>query len=230
MDAVVLPANEQLKMGSGASAAIFHAAGVTQLAKRCAELKHCNVGSAVVTEAFNLDAQAIIHACVPKWRGGNHNEYELLSTAYLCSLELADQMQLQSIAFPLLCAGNNHFNKEAAFSIAVDSISKYESKNIKQAFLVLYDDELLSVAKSLGYLVLEGSPKNIKNSNMDKLSEDLRKLMQKAMDKLKEPEVQKKIAQIAVLVVPIILKKCHVPDSVVSTVEQILNIWNGDKA
>lgn len=45
-DAIVLPANEALKEGSGTSRAIFEAAGRKQLTKACKELGHCNTGSA----------------------------------------------------------------------------------------------------------------------------------------------------------------------------------------
>ena len=66
-DAIVLPANTLLKEGSGASAAIFEAAGRKKLTQACKKIGSCEVGSAVPTLAFNLDANYIIHAVVPKW-------------------------------------------------------------------------------------------------------------------------------------------------------------------
>ena len=112
VDAVVLPANQNLKKGSGASEAIFHAAGETALVDACYKIGHCDLGSAVVTPAFRLNATYIIHACVPKWEGGNQGEYDFLCAAYLSALTLADQLQAKSIAFPLLSSGNNQFNKK----------------------------------------------------------------------------------------------------------------------
>ena len=44
-DAVVLPANTSLKEGSGASRAIFEAAGRKKLTQACKEIGYCEVGS-----------------------------------------------------------------------------------------------------------------------------------------------------------------------------------------
>ena len=73
-DAIVLPANEKLKEGSGTSTAIFEAAGRKQLTQACKKIGSCEVGSAVPTLAYNLNAKYIIHAVVPKWIDGNHDE------------------------------------------------------------------------------------------------------------------------------------------------------------
>ena len=115
-EAIVLPANGMLREGSGASHAIFDAAGRTDLRKACAGIKTpVGVGMAVPTAGYNLRADFIIHAVVTKWVDGNQNEYELLGSAYRSSLEIADKMKCRSIAFPLLAAGNNGFDKELAF-------------------------------------------------------------------------------------------------------------------
>lgn len=65
VDAVVLPANTRLKEGSGASEAIFVAAGMKDLTKECNKIGYCEMGSAVPTLAYNLPAKFIIHAVVP---------------------------------------------------------------------------------------------------------------------------------------------------------------------
>ncbi|MDO4492166.1 MAG: macro domain-containing protein [Lachnospiraceae bacterium] len=118
-DAIVLPANKHLKEGSGASEAIFKAAGRKELTKACAKIGFCEIGSAVPTLGYGLKSKYIVHAVVPKWVDGNHNEYDFLSSAYLSALELADVMDCKSIAFPLLASGNNGFDLELAFEIGV---------------------------------------------------------------------------------------------------------------
>lgn len=40
------------------------------------------MGSAVPTLGYNLPAKYIIHAVVPRWIDGMHNEYDLLSTTF----------------------------------------------------------------------------------------------------------------------------------------------------
>ncbi len=152
-DAIVLPANEKLKEGPGTSRAIFEAAGRSELTKACSEIGHCDTGLAVATPAFGLDAKYIIHAVVPKWRGGNHDEYGYLSSAYLASMKLADIMECKSIAFPLLASGNNGFNLEHAFRIAQESIKKFDGKHLKYVTLVVYRENVERFVRSQGYEV-----------------------------------------------------------------------------
>ena len=150
-DAIVLPANTQLKEGSGVSTAIFKAAGRRRLAKDCQKLAPCNVGSAVPTLAYDLDAKYIIHAVVPRWIDGEHDEYGLLSSAYLAALNVADIMECESIAFPLLSAGNNGYDPQLAFQIARESIALFSGDNIKEVLLVVYDDSVATMVKEQGY-------------------------------------------------------------------------------
>ena len=154
-DAIVLPANRNLKEGSGASRAIFEAAGRKELTQACEEIGHCDMGSAVVTLAYNLDAEYIIHAVVPKWIDGEHNEYELLSSAYISALGIADTMMCESIAFPLLSAGNNGFDRRLAFQIAKESIERFKGNNIKVVKLIVYDEEMAVFVKSQGVDVFD---------------------------------------------------------------------------
>ena len=153
-DAIVLPANEALKEGSGTSKAIFTAAGRKELTKACKELGHCSTGSAIPTLAYNLSSKYIIHAVVPKWIDGEHSEYDLLSSAYLASLNIAEVMGCESVAFPLLASGNNGFDKQLAVRIAEESIKSFEGVNLKKVFLVVYGDTMETYMKILGYNVL----------------------------------------------------------------------------
>ena len=154
-DAIVLPANTGLKEGSGTSSAIFEAAGRKELTQACENLGSCEVGSAVPTLAYNLDAKYIIHAVVPKWIDGENGEYALLSSAYLTALKIADVMGCDSIAFPLLASGNNGFDLVLAFHIARESIDSFDGINLKKVFLVLFGNHITDIVKELGYSVID---------------------------------------------------------------------------
>ena len=156
-DAVVLPANKLLKEGSGTSRAIFSAAGKKQLSSACNEIGKCEVGMAVPTPGYKLQANYIIHAVVPKWIDGNHGEYDLLSSAYLSALSVADVMQCKSIAFPLLSAGNNGFDKTLALEIARNSIDSFDGKNIETVKIVILKEEMVVRIKSMGFEVFESN-------------------------------------------------------------------------
>ncbi len=207
-DAVVLPANTSLKEGSGASRAIFEAAGRKKLTQACKEIGYCEVGSAVPTLAYNLDAKYIIHAVVPRWNDGNHSEYELLSSAYLSALQMADIMGCESITFPLLASGNNGYDLELAFQIAKESIESFTGMKLKRVILVLFGDYTASLAKGQGYAIIE-IPDNLNKVEQKlahkvkakKMADDGKEIahkfiedqLQKGLDYLKDEKNREKI-------------------------------------
>lgn len=214
-DAIVLPANTKLKEGSGTSTALFKAAGRKQLTQACKKLGGCDVGSAVPTLAYDLDAEFIIHAVVPKWVDGKHDEYNLLSSAYLFSLELADTMGCTSIAFPLLASGNNGFDPELAFQIAKENIELFKEKNINKAILVIYDDDIAVMVRKAGYsysllpediekrrlrLEHKKKQKQLFKEGMEVAQQLLEEQLQKGIDYLKVPENRQKLFDDAVKV------------------------------
>lgn len=160
VDAIVLPANLKLREGSGTSKAIFEKAGRKELEKACqGALKKYGqlyVGGAIPTLAYNLNAKFIIHSVVPKWIDGEHQEYNMLSSAYLSALGLADAMSCETIAFPLLASGNNKFDLQIAFEIAKESIESYQpSHKLKRVIIVLYEAWAMHLARERGLFVEE---------------------------------------------------------------------------
>lgn len=153
-DAIVLPANTMLKEGSGASAAIFEAAGRRKLTKACDKIGSCELGGAVPTLAYGLNAKFILHTVVPKWTDGQHQEYELLSAAYLETLTLADIMDCKTIAFPLLASGNNGFDLTVALEIAVKSIMAFSANTLEDVSIIIFGAKAKSVVRGAGYEVL----------------------------------------------------------------------------
>lgn len=221
-DAIVLPANEALKEGSGTSKAIFTAAGRKELTQACEKLGHCNIGSAVPTLAYNLTSKYIIHAVVPKWIDGQHNEYDLLSSAYLASLNIAEVMGCESIAFPLLASGNNGFDKELAVRIAEESIESFEGVNLKKIFLVVYGVNMENYIKSLGYNVLvipahvkmndkrihhQDKQKKLIADGKDVAQDILEAQLEKAIEWIKKPENQKILFEAGIAIFKLAFKK-----------------------
>jgi O-acetyl-ADP-ribose deacetylase (regulator of RNase III) len=196
-DAVVLPANTGLKEGSGASEAVFSKAGRKELTAACKALAPVEVGSAIATPAYNLSAEYILHAVVPKWQGGTKNEYALLSSAYLSCLTVADAMGCESIAFPLLAAGNNGFNLRLAIQIAKETISGYQPENqLKTVFLVVYTEaaKVMMIGSGISvhpmipaeYFALAKEPEDAKKKAKDFIGEKLAFAQQVWKDHKKE--------------------------------------------
>ena len=123
--AVVNAANEFLRKGDGVCGVIFNAAGASRLQQACDEIGGCPTGSAVITPAFDLDAQYIIHAVGPKWHGGSHGERDFLYGAYYTSLELAVTHDCRSIGFPLISSGIYGYPVDKAWEVALTACKDY---------------------------------------------------------------------------------------------------------
>src|SRR5215216_1038813 len=110
VDAIVNAANERMLGGGGVDGAIHRAAGPELLAACLAipEVRpgvRCPTGEARLTPGFLLPARFVIHAVGPVWRGGRHDEPELLAHCYRNALALARQQGVQSVAFPAISCG-----------------------------------------------------------------------------------------------------------------------------
>lgn len=156
VDAIVLPANTRLAEGSGSSTIIFGKAGRTSLKKELSHYGRVEVGKAVITNGYNLPANYIIHAVVPKWHGGRRHEYELLSKAYLSTLCLADQQKCKSLAIPLLSSGRNGFDLDTAIEVAIFSIWSFEpTYDLTEVTLVVFDSRATFRMASLDFEIEE---------------------------------------------------------------------------
>lgn len=145
VDAIVNAANSSLSGGGGVDGAI-HRAGGPSIAEECRIIREkqggCPTGHAVITGAGRLKAKYVIHAVGPIWRGGNHNEDNLLASAYLESLKLADEYDIKTIAFPSISTGAYGFPVERAAKIALRVVSDYlEGSDIKEVRFILFSDK-----------------------------------------------------------------------------------------
>jgi len=127
VDAIVNAANEDLMPGGGVCGAIHHAAG-PKLARACAELDGCPTGGARITPGFRLKARYVIHAVGPIWQGGSAGEPELLASAYQSAIRLAEEHELESLAFPAISTGIYGYPLQAAADVAVSALREAVSE------------------------------------------------------------------------------------------------------
>lgn len=121
-DAIVNAANSSLLGGGGVDGAIHRAAGPALL-EACQAYRNAHgsvaAGGVAPTIAGNLNAKHVFHAVGPVWQGGTHGEQIALESAYRRCLELTQELQLKSIAFPAISTGVYRFPFDRASYIAL---------------------------------------------------------------------------------------------------------------
>jgi len=156
VEAIVNAANNSLLGGGGVDGAIHRAAGPELLAE-CRQLNGCSTGEAKITGGYNLPARWVIHTVGPIWRGGNHNENELLASCYRHSLALVEKHNIRTVAFPSISTGIYGYPMEQAARIAVTEVKNFLERNdsVEKVGLVCfgrqaYDIHLAAVKEIIG--------------------------------------------------------------------------------
>ena len=147
---MVTAANAQLAGGGGVDGAIHRAAG-PELLQAIRAIGGIPTGTAVITPAFNLEAQGVrhvIHAVGPIWRGGDQGEAALLAGAYRSALELTLQAGCPSVSLPAISTGVYGYPLEDAARVTLAMIRKMLGAHPElQVRLVLFDRGTLSIFK-----------------------------------------------------------------------------------
>jgi O-acetyl-ADP-ribose deacetylase (regulator of RNase III) len=144
-DAIVNAANSGLMGGGGVDGAI-HRAGGPAILEACrqyvAKFGRLPTGQAMITAGGNLKAKYVIHTVGPVWYGGNQNEASLLASAYLESLQLAENHKLTSISFPSISTGAYGYPVDLASAIALKTVASFlqrSNRSVQNVVFVLFD-------------------------------------------------------------------------------------------
>ncbi|MEX0812458.1 MAG: macro domain-containing protein [Chitinophagales bacterium] len=145
MEAVVNAANAQLTTGGGVAGAIHRAAG-PELSEACQPMAPIRPGEAVISGAFNLPNDYVIHCLGPIY-GRDKPEDQLLANCYENALHLADKNNISSIAFPAISSGAFGYPIDSAAEVALGTISDVakELKHVKLIRMVLFSNRDLEI-------------------------------------------------------------------------------------
>lgn len=144
-DAIVNAANTELWMGSGVAGSIKRAGG-DEIEREAVAKGPIQLGDAIATGAGRLPFKAVIHAAamgydqqgrmIPPTR-------ETVARATRASLEVAERLGLDSIAFPALGTGVGGFDLAECAEIMVEAASRYLSQpdiHLRRVVFVLRND------------------------------------------------------------------------------------------
>jgi O-acetyl-ADP-ribose deacetylase (regulator of RNase III) len=140
-DAVVNAANAELLPGGGVAGAIHRAAGAG-LVEECRPLAPIRPGDCVITGAHNLPNRHVLHCLGPVY-GVDRPEAELLSSCYRRALELAEEHQLASVAFPALSTGAFGYPLDDAADVALTTVLEAAPRlrSVRRIRFVVFGDQ-----------------------------------------------------------------------------------------
>ena len=148
-DAIVNTANPEPVYSAGTDSAVYTAAGAEKLLEERKKIGRIAEGDVAVTPAFALDAKYIFHTVGPIWQGGNYGEKEIVRKCYQNCLDKAKELELESIAFPLLATGTYGFPKADALLIATSVFSGFLAENEMEITLVVFDSESFALSDKI---------------------------------------------------------------------------------
>lgn len=148
VDAIVNTANPESIIGDGVDNQIHLAAGPQLLAAR-KRIGNIDFGDAVVTPAFCLPTKIVIHTVSPFLYNQPDSAEKLLRSCYKRSLTLAKENKCESIAFPLLGAGNCGFSDSTALKIATSEITSFLFENDMMVYLCVFNRDAFALSEKL---------------------------------------------------------------------------------
>jgi O-acetyl-ADP-ribose deacetylase (regulator of RNase III) len=153
IDAIVNAANTELILGAGVAGAIRRRGG-EEIDREGQAKGPIPLGQAAVTSAGRLPNKYVIHAAamgyrpedavVPK-RPGSLSSAVIITDAIRNSLVRADELNLESIAFPALATGVAAFPVEECADLMIGAVREYSRQNpnstITRVRFVLFGSE-----------------------------------------------------------------------------------------
>ena len=148
VDAIVNTTNEKMIGFSGVDLAVHSAAG-PKLSEECKKLAPLGLGTAKITNGYNLPAKYVIHTSGPVWQGGLNGESILLKSCYLESLRLATEYKLESVAFPLISSGAYGYPKDQVLKFAISIITEFLQDHEMTVYLCVFDRQSYEFSREL---------------------------------------------------------------------------------
>ena len=138
-EALVNAAGTSLQMGSGVAGALRRGAG-GPINKEAVANGPVDLGDVAVTDAYELDAEYVIHAAAMPHYGDGKATAESIRTATRNSLETADELGCESLVIPMLGTGVAGFAVEQGAELICEEISEYEPSTLTDVRVIAYSE------------------------------------------------------------------------------------------
>ncbi|EMA43098.1 macro domain-containing protein [Halococcus saccharolyticus] len=143
-DVLVNAAGTSLEMGSGVAGALRRGAGGEINAEATAQ-GPIDLGAVAVTDAYDLDAEYVIHAAAMPHYGDGQATVESIRGATRNTLERADELDCESLVIPALGCGVAGFDLRKGAAIIAEAIAAYEPASLSDVRLIGYSDDEVAI-------------------------------------------------------------------------------------
>lgn len=136
-DALVNAAGTSLQMGSGVAGALRRGAE-GRINEEAVSKGPVDLGAVAVTDAYELDAECVIHAAAMPHYGDGRATEESIRDATRNSLQKADDLGCESLVVPILGTGAAGFEFAAGGSFVCEEIQTYDPDSLTDVRVIAY--------------------------------------------------------------------------------------------
>jgi O-acetyl-ADP-ribose deacetylase (regulator of RNase III) len=147
-DVLVNAAGTSLQMGSGVAGALRRGAG-EQINREAMEKGPVDLGEVAVTDAFDLDAEWVIHAAAMPHYGDGKATAESIEDATHNSLRRADKLGAESLVIPALGCGVAGFDLPDGARLIAETIDSYAPDSLRDVRFITYSDDEFAVVQDV---------------------------------------------------------------------------------
>jgi O-acetyl-ADP-ribose deacetylase (regulator of RNase III) len=147
-DVLVNAAGTSLRMGSGVAGALRRAAG-EQLNEAAVAAGPVDLGATAVTDAFDLDAEYVVHAAAMPHYGDGRATRASVELATHNALRRADRLGCTSLVLPALGCGVAGFDLPEGAAVIGDAIAEYDASSLADVRFVGYGEEAGTIRRAV---------------------------------------------------------------------------------
>jgi len=138
-DVLVNAAGTSLRMGSGVAGALRRGAGA-EINEEAMSKGPVDLGGVAVTDAYDLDAEWVIHAAAMPHYGDGQASEESIRDATRNTLAKADELGAESLVMPALGCGVAGFDLAEGARLIAEEIAGYDPDTLGDVRFIAYDE------------------------------------------------------------------------------------------
>ena len=138
-DALVNAAGTSLQMGSGVAGALRRGAN-GPINQEAVSQGPVDLGACAVTDAYDLDAEYVIHAAAMPHYGDGRATEESIREATRNALRRADELGCESVVLPVLGTGAAGFGFDTGARLVCEEVLEYEPTTLTDVRVIAYSD------------------------------------------------------------------------------------------